>query len=432
MRSNLTNINQLKIKALNFFKSDFFKNVSILTSGSLLGQIILLCFSPVLTRLYLPEQFGSLSLFTSITVILATFATAKYEFAIVLPDNDDDSIFILAIGSLISLVFSLFLFIFFGINESIFISLGIKVGAWWFLLIPINVLMGGINTCLTYWLLRKEDYTSNSLLNLSQSIFITASNLIFGLLGEVAIGLEFSYTLSLLFCFLFLLFLTRKENIFSAVLHKSSFSQLFKIGKRYIDFPKYYLWTHLLSNFTQQMTPVFLSMLYTSNIVGLFALAYRIVRFPVNVVAVSIANVFKNDAMKEIQKSGNSKTLFISTLKRLTLISAPIFILLIFSLPFLFRIIFGEAWVEAGVYAQIMCIMAFCDFISTPLTQSIFVLSESHKSNLLYQLLNISISLFGLLLGFYLFDSAYFSILFFSIGNVAYYLFTLYKAYQKS
>jgi O-antigen/teichoic acid export membrane protein len=424
-------ISDIKARFFIFIRSDFFKNVSILTSGALFGQIILLSISPFLTRIYLPEHFGALSLFTSISVILATFATAKYEFAIALPEKDDDSIHVLLLGCIMSLIFSIFLGLVFWTNSSFFLSLPYFVGGgWWLFLIPANIFLAGINSCLNYWVLRKENYKGASLLNLFQPVFISIANITLGLLGYLTLGLEISFTLSLAFSLLFLAFVVRKSGIIEVLRHNIHKEKLIGLAKRYIDFPKVYLWTHLLSNLTQQLIPLFLASLYTSSIVGFFALSYRIIRLPVNVIASSIANVFKNDAIKETLRVGNSKMLFVSTLKKLTILSGPIFLFLFFILPTAFEIVFGEKWIEAGRYGQIMCAMAFCDFVSTPLTQPIFVLSESHKLNLFYQLLNILISIAGVCIGFYWFNSAYYSILFFSIGNMIYYLLTLRSAYQ--
>jgi len=58
------NINRL------FPLNGFARNVLTLISGSVLAQIIAVAAAPILTRLYSPEEFGILALYTSIVTML--------------------------------------------------------------------------------------------------------------------------------------------------------------------------------------------------------------------------------------------------------------------------------------------------------------------------------------------------------------------------
>ena len=81
-------------------KTDFIKNTLTLMTGTALAQVVPIVISPILTRLYSPEEYGTLALFTAIVGICSVVATLRYELAIMLPDNDGDSvrIVILSIG----------------------------------------------------------------------------------------------------------------------------------------------------------------------------------------------------------------------------------------------------------------------------------------------------------------------------------------------
>ena len=71
----------------NVFSSIFLKNVSKLALGTGIAQLITILISPVLTRLFLPEQYGIFALYVSLITILSVFSTCRYEFAIVLPKS---------------------------------------------------------------------------------------------------------------------------------------------------------------------------------------------------------------------------------------------------------------------------------------------------------------------------------------------------------
>ena len=88
-------------------KSEFSRNVLTLMTGTTIAQAIPIAVSPILTRLYTPEEFGVLAIFISITAIFASIINGRYELAIGLPDSDDDAINIAAIGMLITVLVSI-------------------------------------------------------------------------------------------------------------------------------------------------------------------------------------------------------------------------------------------------------------------------------------------------------------------------------------
>ena len=71
--------------------SAFATDVLKLVTGTTFAQIIAVLASPLLTRLYGPEAFGFLALFTSITSIIGVIACMRYELAIMLPKTDEEA-----------------------------------------------------------------------------------------------------------------------------------------------------------------------------------------------------------------------------------------------------------------------------------------------------------------------------------------------------
>ncbi|MEN6298054.1 MAG: hypothetical protein ABFC92_08935, partial [Rectinema sp.] len=66
------------------------KSVLTLVGGTAVAQVLSFLFSPITTRLFSPEVFGDLSVFTSITGIVGVVVCLRYELAIVLPQDDDE------------------------------------------------------------------------------------------------------------------------------------------------------------------------------------------------------------------------------------------------------------------------------------------------------------------------------------------------------
>jgi lipopolysaccharide exporter len=71
--------------------SSFATDVLKLVTGTTFVQAITILASPLLTRLYGPEAFGFLALFTSITSIIGVVACMRYELAIMLPKTDEEA-----------------------------------------------------------------------------------------------------------------------------------------------------------------------------------------------------------------------------------------------------------------------------------------------------------------------------------------------------
>ncbi|MBD3843179.1 MAG: oligosaccharide flippase family protein [Campylobacterales bacterium] len=69
-------------------KSEFSRNVLTLMTGTTIAQAIPIAISPILTRIYTPEDFAVFALFVSIVGIMAVVSTGKYEMSLILPKKD--------------------------------------------------------------------------------------------------------------------------------------------------------------------------------------------------------------------------------------------------------------------------------------------------------------------------------------------------------
>ena len=72
-------------KIRNLLKSEFLKNIITLFSGASIAQLIPVIVAPILSRIYLPEQFGLLGVLMALIGIFSVVATFQYESAIMLP-----------------------------------------------------------------------------------------------------------------------------------------------------------------------------------------------------------------------------------------------------------------------------------------------------------------------------------------------------------
>ena len=59
-------------------KRDFVKSVAVLMIGTILAQLFSFLISPILTRIYTPEEMGDLNLYLRIVGFLSVLATARF------------------------------------------------------------------------------------------------------------------------------------------------------------------------------------------------------------------------------------------------------------------------------------------------------------------------------------------------------------------
>ena len=204
-----------------FQKSEFTRNVFTLTSGTAIAQAIPVVLSPVLSRLYSPEDFGILALFMSVAAVLSVIATGRYELAIMIPENKKDAYNVLAISLLISFVtgiLSLILVLLLRKSAVVFFDEP-NIGPWFFL-IPVVVLFAGIYQSFNYWSTRQKTFKLNAVSRVSQSTTNVITSLGLGIAKAGPAGLIAGYIIGQVFAGLILVvnfFKDMKE--FSAMFH---------------------------------------------------------------------------------------------------------------------------------------------------------------------------------------------------------------------
>src|SRR5690625_3611188 len=82
----------LKKLRINLIHNDFIRSVSVLMSGTIISQIAIVLITPILTRIYGPEEFGLYAIYTALLYTLTIISSLHYESAIPLSKNDKDAI----------------------------------------------------------------------------------------------------------------------------------------------------------------------------------------------------------------------------------------------------------------------------------------------------------------------------------------------------
>ena len=404
-------------------KSEFSRNVLTLMTGTTIAQAIPIAISPILTRIYTPEDFGVFALFIAITSIFGSIANGRYELAIMLPKKDEDAINIFALGFIITCVISLLLLLIIVLfNDDITILLKNKDIGVWLYFIPITVFFTGLWNILNYYNNRKKQYKDLAKATIIKSITTAIIQLSVGFIKQGAIGLISGQIISQFFANTKLLKNILKDKI---LISRISKVKIIALAKKYKDFPKYSLGGTLANILSVQAINILISIFYNSATLGFYSLVQRVLGMPSVLIGSSIGQVFFQQAIKEKQKTGRTIKSFNYTVKKLFMIGVPSFTILFFIIEDLFALVFGEEWRVAGKYAKILIPLFALKFVSSTVS---VLLTIWEKQKLTFYI-DIFLLIINLILILFLHNFTNYLIVYTIFMSLNYILFLLYFIY---
>jgi O-antigen/teichoic acid export membrane protein len=388
------------------------KSVLALVGGTTLAQALSFLFSPIQTRLFSPEVFGELSVFTSITGIVGIIICLRYELAIVLPKDDDEGFALLKLSWLFAAIIAGISLIVFGLwGKQIYTRFNAPALARYWYYVPITLLLTGIIQAANYWLIRRRQFT---VLSYNKVLPVLAVNLVsigLGFAGNRALGAR-----------LFSILVGNIVNI--AVLvsvlvpdMKAKRLQQYKkielVGK-YKNFLVYDIWGALINNLSWMIVPILMNSYYGSFAAGQYSIGLRVIQIPASLIGASIYQVFlKNASEKRYKKELYAYAKSVS--KRLFFYTVAFAILLLISGKALFIFVFGSKWDVAGQYTQILAPWAIVWFVASPIS-SIYTVLQKQNISLITSILNLVTRFLSLFLG-KLLNSDIYGIILFSISG---------------
>ena len=356
----------VKDRIKQIFKTEFLKNFLILFKGSFSAQVILLLISPILTRIYTPEDFAVLALFTALSTTAGMIANAIYDFAIGLAENEEEAINLVALCLLNSAIISFIVLVVIMLfpHQIVLLLNNPNIDSYLYFIPLVTFLIGAFNT-LNYYSIRLKNFNAIAKANFYRQIAASFFQLILGFLTQGALGL-ISGRIALHFTGVYILF-SKSSRIF-----KNSNSvkkqEIIRLAKRYKDFPFYTLPAQLSNVLSQQLNILFISSLFSAATLGFYSLLNSVVNMPLSLIGKSLGQVYLQRATEERKRIGNSISTFRNTFLLLFTIGLIIFIPLYFVVEQLFGFVFGENWLVAGTYTKILIPMFFVRFITSALS----------------------------------------------------------------
>ncbi|NKB31993.1 MAG: oligosaccharide flippase family protein [Pseudomonadales bacterium] len=374
---------------MNFDKSSRTQtSLSVLTllTGTGIAQAILISVSPILTRIYSPEDFGTFATYSAIVAILAVISTGRYELAIVSPKKETDAANVVVLCLSISVVLSILSYLLIQtFGYSLVKALGNSEIQELLYLLPISLLLTGFYQTLNYWNTRKEVYKNIA----SSSVAISGSSATM----QIILGIGVSQPNGLVVGSVsgqgvgaFSLYMLSRTEFLNSI-RNSSIHGILKNAKRYKDFPLFSSGASLINNIATQLPVFVITSAFGVTVTGIYSLTIRILSAPLTLFSSAIFQVFfKKITTISIEKPEDLQKYVLNTFLLLVLFGSPLVALMIFWGPMIFSIVFGDEWVEAGEIAGLLSIVAVVRFAISPLS-AVFSLENNVKRGAFWQLL---------------------------------------------
>ena len=352
----------------------FARSVAVMAGGTALGQAITVLISPILTRLYTPEDFGLLATYTAYVTILSVIATGRYELIIPLIKSDHDAANLVMLTLKICAVMGLLLLPILVIVDNVIGILGGQTLGPWVYLLPVSIFAMGVFNTLQFWLNRAGKYEHMSIIRIQNAAFTSASSVFLGL-RHIHGGLILGRLMGEIFASLWAWYQIRRKD--SSVFTSTTWNNQRKMLRKHLSLIKHVVPAHLIGTVGMQIPILMISNVYSLEIAGFFSLAYRIVTLPSILIANAIGDVYRQRAARDFNLKGEFRDIYIKTLRATTLLAFPLYFLLFLTSPDIFALIFGKSWRVAGEYARILAIGAFFQFAFTPIDKGALIVGAT-------------------------------------------------------
>ncbi|GEN29663.1 teichoic acid transporter [Halovibrio variabilis] len=401
-----------------------FKGMLTLLVGAGLARIIGLLSIPILARIYSPEDFGVLALYTAFIAILVPVMTLRYVQAIPLPKTDVMAFNLFSVCLKLIVLFSIVLTV-------VLVMWGESVLGWfdmeallpWWWLIVLGVAGAALYELLSLWATRKKDYKVISKTQFTQSLIGTLVKIGLGIFalkpGGLIIGQFLSQSAGVTS------FIKNARSDFRSYIPKIRYRKEKFVVQYYQVFVWYRLPSQVLMVLSVQAPVIMMATLFSPVAVGQFSLAKMALMVPASLIGTATSTAYYAEIAAIGKRDFNKiKRISINVAKNILLISFLPLLLLTILAPWLFITIFGEDWYAAGEYAQVLAPYILVMLVSTPLVQVLNVVG----AQFVFLVINL-IRFIGLFFVYLIFQSfsltAYEFVVWFVVFSIMYAVFQM-------
>lgn len=357
-------------------------NVLVMLTGTVAGQSISLLLSPVLTRLYDPNEFGDLSVYSSVLGIVVVVASVGLELAIPIALTEAECANLLALCGL-----ALFGTTVLTTALSVLIPGHVLASLWggplpsYRVLLPIGfACLGGyyVMVAVATWAGAFKEIART---RISQGITGPVSQILLGLFGAGTPGLVVGYVIGQSSGTL-LLFTRLALQQRCRLLRQITWSGIVAACRRFAQFPLFASWARLLEmagNGT--ILFVLFSACYSTRIAGFMFLSDRVIARPLLLISTSLLQVFTGEAGRAVNHDpAKLRRRFYQVVPLQLMIAACWIGLANLLADWAFPLLFGAEWAAAIPYLRALSLAYLALTVLHPVSMTLQVLEQQSLS----------------------------------------------------
>jgi O-antigen/teichoic acid export membrane protein len=328
--------------------------VLTLLAGGVMAQALPLLLGPLLTRLYTPQNFGIYHLFAAAAANFAAVACARYEFALpmVREDREAEALRALCLWILLGVTFAALLG---------GVAWAVVVREMWPLYLPLSVAVLGVVSLATLWATRLQRFR---LLAAARALQYGG-----GALAQAGAGLAQAGVTGLIagpIAAVGVAALVLRLRI--AGWWKIPRAELRMVAQRFREFPLLNTPHAFVGALQDTLSVALIGAALGPAAAGFWGLALRYLKAPATLVGAAVSQaLYPRLAHGGPGATHGARRAVVRVMAALSLIAAPLVLLLWVLGPRLFEIAFGSQWREAGELARALAFYIGVHFVASPL-----------------------------------------------------------------
>lgn len=326
---------------------------------------------PLITRLYLPSDIGTLKVFMEALALCAVIISFKVEHVVILPTKTKDArelllfVFSWGIISFAIVTFSIVMLGLFAlIPQDIFI---------WALFLPLTAFLCVLSGAVQQLSQRSSNFKKSGLSEVINRSSNNGSAILAGFFSAPGIALVLAMAIGFFFKALTFFDLIKDLGLNLLKNLVVGFRRLKNEGLGKI------LGSLIFSQISLSVTTIaplwYISIKWGSDYVGFFSLVLATLALPATFIGKAVGQVYYQRASSTFTNGQSFQELFLANLSFLVCLAIPGFGVVYYFADYLYPFIFGHAWITAGLIAKYYVFAAAMSFVSVPFEKSAIIVN---------------------------------------------------------
>ncbi len=317
--------------------------------ATIFAQLISFSAYPIIARIYEVEMFAVYSLFISVVTVISCFATAKYSWAILLPDDEESInglVFLsIAVAALCSAVIVCLILLFYFNNKFSLANISFASLLPFLFLFPFYPFIYGVQEVHRSLMVIRKKIAELSQFVVFSAILTVLLQILLAYIFPEGNGLIVGVFLSGLLSVFYAFWQYKKYQLLS--FRSLSKKIVRKIAKKYIEFPLITTPIMLSNYFFFLLTLSLVASNYGTFILGMFSMAYKLIQLPFSLVEKSMSDILCRKISHRLNTNNRDVLrIYVLVVVGLLVVSLIAIMAIYYLSPVVIPILLGDKWLE--------------------------------------------------------------------------------------